>query len=940
MLKKIGPLSGSTVYGITLKPIYSDGRAGVTSLTASFQTPTQKQIATNSFLNIQLGGGSIFAGDITASNKPKVTFDQYGILGLDGTGSQTFFLSSSTGNAYFRGTIQASAGLIGGWSIQADSLSATNTVVSPAGINYGPNKFIVDSLGNASVVGSIIATSGSFNAALYASAGTIGGFSISASSLSAQNIVLSTSSGINIGSGSFTVDLYGNLIAQNASVTGTIYANSGSFNIGGGKFVVDKNGTASVDGNIIARSGSFNGSIWASAGLIGNWDITASGINNGPVGLFASATDNLNEIAIFAGSTVDKRSSAPFRVDYLGNMYAQNANISGSINATTGSFRGGVYGASLIGSIVSGASISGGQININNNFIVDSSGNASTTGYIVANSGSFKSSIYTSAGTIGGFNIGPNSISANNFLLDTGAGITLGSTSAFKVNTNGAASLINLYASGTIIATSGSFTGGVYGASIIGSNITGNTITGASISGGQLNINGNASITGYINATSGSFSGAVSGASVIGGYVSGASISGGYISGNTISGASISGGLLNINGNASITGFINATSGSFNAGIYASVGTIGGWTIGSTDISSNTVYINSQYGYIEAGTSPNSVVMSKTSGFFAGGNRDVNGAPTATTPFWTDLAGNLRATNASITGNIVANSGSFAGTVAIATGGKLIAGNPSNQHIEMDSLGLRGYGDGVKTPANLPVFVLPTDGTAPTIGSFQIVKTGLITQGEVYQANVSGTSGNTYVTISPANAASALFIGMGASLTSVPTTAVVTGVNSTTGRVDLSQTVNSNFSSQPGYFYPNANLVVGASITNNITVRGQTGGGVVPALYTTINANATTDTSGAGFYIDANGKFRLAGTTGYVSSDANGNFYVSGSINAKAGYIGDTTGWQINSGNIKSVGTATYPVTIDGAGTKIYFGTGTYNNSNTPFYVDGTGKFS
>lgn len=52
----------------------------------------------------------------------------------------------------------------------------------------------------------------------------------------------------------------------------------------------------------------------------------------------------------------------------------------------------------------------------------------------------------------------------------------------------------------------------------------------------------NANITGSITATSGTFTGTITGSSIIGGTITGGTIKGGYISGGTISGASIEGG--------------------------------------------------------------------------------------------------------------------------------------------------------------------------------------------------------------------------------------------------------------------------------------------------------------------------------------------------------------------------------------------------------------
>lgn len=67
---------------------------------------------------------------------------------------------------------------------------------------------------------------------------------------------------------------------------------------------------------------------------------------------------------------------------------------------------------------------------------------------------------------------------------------------------------------------------------------------------------------------------------------------------------------------------------------------------------------------------------------------------------------------------------------------------------------------------------------------------------------------------------------------------------------------------------------------------------------------------------------------------------LTGSIKATSGYIGGaTSGWTINSGYIKSSG-GTAKITLDATNGKIYVGTGSYGNTNTPFYVDSDSQFS
>ena len=86
------------------------------------------------------------------------------------------------------------------------------------------------------------------------------------------------------------------------------------------------------------------------------------------------------------------RSEAPFYVSADGNLVAKSGTFSGNLSAAGGDFSGDISGASgtFTGNL-SGSSISGGSININNNFIVDSSGNltannATLSGYLTSSS--------------------------------------------------------------------------------------------------------------------------------------------------------------------------------------------------------------------------------------------------------------------------------------------------------------------------------------------------------------------------------------------------------------------------------------------------------------------------------------------------------------------------------------------------------------------------
>jgi hypothetical protein len=130
-------------------------------------------------------------------------------------------------------------------------------------------------------------------------------------------------------------------------------------------------------------------------------------------------------------------------------------------------------------------------------------------------------------------------------------------------------------------------------------NANGITVySGASMSSGARVIMNSAGIAGYNSSGTATFAiNASTGAASFSGNITGSAITGSTlnISGNCIIDSS---GFLTATG-ATITGTITATSGSFTGSIYASSGTIGGWTIGSVDLSSGTgAFMNASTGNI------------------------------------------------------------------------------------------------------------------------------------------------------------------------------------------------------------------------------------------------------------------------------------------------------------------------------------------------------
>lgn len=90
----------------------------------------------------------------------------------------------------------------------------------------------------------------------------------------------------------------------------------------------------SSNGQVLATKCKFEG------GTIGGWKITGTDIYNDN-GVQSAGIGKVDvSFAFWAGATYANRNTAPFRVGHAGNLIAANANITGSITATSGSVGG------------------------------------------------------------------------------------------------------------------------------------------------------------------------------------------------------------------------------------------------------------------------------------------------------------------------------------------------------------------------------------------------------------------------------------------------------------------------------------------------------------------------------------------------------------------------------------------------------------------------
>lgn len=197
-----------------------------------------------------------------------------------------------------------------------------------------------------------------------------------------------------------------------ANTTGSVISTA-EFKVGNATKYVYWDGTnLTFTGNLSAAGGTFSGNLSAAGGTFSG-ELSGGTISIGSGNSIFKADSN----GIYLGNSTF--SSAPFRVTPQGGLVASNANITGTINATSGT---------ISGNLITGGTISGTSIDINNGaFQVNSDGsltatNADITGEINATSGSISGSLVT--GTITAADISGVNITGVNI---TGSDITVGS---------------------------------------------------------------------------------------------------------------------------------------------------------------------------------------------------------------------------------------------------------------------------------------------------------------------------------------------------------------------------------------------------------------------------------------------------------------------------------------------------------------------------------
>lgn len=256
-----------------------------------------------------------------------------------------------------------------------------------------------------------------------------------------------------------------------------------------GAFTVSTDGGSTWNAGIDAQ-GNAVVNVLSAIGINAFWinvgDLVVGGTSNNTDGSIVVKDTSNNEIGRWNknGISITKGSfniNNKFVVDSSGNMTATNGTFSGNISGSS------ITGGTISGTNITGNTITGGTLNVNNRCVIDSSGNLTASnvnlsGVINASSGSFTGTITSSSGTIGGWSIG-----SGHLIFDygsVGAGM-LGNVSNASIAFYAGANSSNIGSApfrvthnGELYASNATITG----------TITGSTINGTTINGGNIHI--------------------------------------------------------------------------------------------------------------------------------------------------------------------------------------------------------------------------------------------------------------------------------------------------------------------------------------------------------------------------------------------------------------------------------------------------------------------
>ena len=637
------------------------------------------------------GSGSYMDGDGTflvgSGSGERITFDGSAFIMSSSTfllGDSSNFMSGSNGNILISGsniTLSTPTFFFGQEGSGKTFISGSN-----GNLRIQSTNFTLAQNGDVTMAGQISASSGDIAGIKIDPSGFIAHTKESATDSNTGFFISTTAIALGANK-TFHVDSSGNMSASNAHIQGDLTATNivatGSGIIGG--FTINNNAISSSNGTLRFKS---SGQITASnARLSGDLNATSIQASSGSIGGFLLEPSRLSSGNLFAisASTVDHElfiSSSLFKVSNKGAITASSARIDGDINATSITATSGSIGGFLLEPTRFSAdnlfAISASTVD-HELFISSSQFKLTNKGAITASSARVEgdinaTSIKTASGSIAGFIITENRISASTFIISSSArdGEVMISSSFFTLSNLGAITASNASLTGDLTATSIQANSGSIGGWVLGSDtLTGGNVTlssaGTIKTGNLLNANDTATTRrGFFADNDGNV------------LIKGDDNGNNFLKFDFDGGASA---FQVKTDNFSIIGGNVSTSGS----ISAATGDIGGWIIGADTLTGGSVTLDAS-GSIRVGTLANATTVATTNkGFFADndGNVLIKGDDNNTNYIKFDEDGGnstieIKTPNFSIVSGNVSTSGSISATAGDIGGFVIASGQLSS----------------------------------------------------------------------------------------------------------------------------------------------------------------------------------------------------------------------------------------------------------------------
>lgn len=268
-------------------------------------------------------------------------------------------------------------------------LDGTNSLATSQGI-YAGNAVFSSAPFSVDLAGNLKATSATISGSITATTGTIGGFSITSNTITATNLTF-TSGGSNVanvlvGTGSTAAGLnsaasgtdiaiwagsnYAGITGAPFRVTAGGAVSASNMTITGGSLTIGANFSVTSSGVLTASSATISGSITATSGQIGGFTIGSTTVSATNLILTSGAANTANiqvgtgsnlagmnsansgtDITFWAGDTFANRATAPFNVQANGNLTVSGSGstITGATLQTASSGQRVIIGTSTLG---------------------------------------------------------------------------------------------------------------------------------------------------------------------------------------------------------------------------------------------------------------------------------------------------------------------------------------------------------------------------------------------------------------------------------------------------------------------------------------------------------------------------------------------------------------------------------------------------------------